>query len=209
MALSAAVVRSYGKPLVFTVLLIPALWLSYNWWLAFQFQPHGLGFNPQETSNRFSGDWAMRILLLSLAITPLSTLLKSPMPIMFRRMIGLFAFFYVCLHITSYIWLDIAFNWPELWTDITKRIFITVGMAAVLLLLPLAVTSTKGWIKRLGARRWRRLHKFVYIAGPLVIIHFFMMRKGFQYEPLIYGGILALLLMLRISAVRRLFAVRP
>lgn len=197
MTLTASQLRRYGKPIVFTLLSIPALWLTYNWWLAFNFQPHGLGFNPQETSNRFTGDWAMRILLLSLAVTPLSKIVKSSKPILFRRMVGLFAYFYVCIHITSYVWLDMAFDWPELFADVVKRIYITIGMTAFLLLTPLAFTSTKGWVKRMGGKSWQRLHKLVYLAAPLVIIHFIMMRKGFQYEPLIYGAILLALLAFR------------
>ena len=118
-------------------------------------------------------------------------------------MMGLFAYFYVCLHMLSYIWLDMLFNWPELWADVLKRIYITIGMAAFLLLTPLAITSTKGMIKRLGARRWQRLHKLVYVIAPLAIIHFFMMRKGFQMEPVIYGAILALLLAMRWVPRRR------
>jgi sulfoxide reductase heme-binding subunit YedZ len=198
MVLTTKQLRQYGKPVVFLLLAWPALWLAYNWYLAFGYQPHGLGFNPQETSNRFSGDWAMRFLLLSLAVTPLSKILKSPKPILFRRMIGVFAFFYVCLHITSYVWLDMLFNWTELWADIVKRVYITVGFTAFILLIPMAVTSTKGWVKRMGARRWQRLHKVIYGVGPLVIIHFIMMRKGFQLEPLIYGAILAALLAFRL-----------
>ena len=198
MALSTKQLRHYGKPVVFAAMLIPAVWLVYNWYLAFNYQPNGLGFNPQETSNRFTGDWAMRILLISLALTPLSKLVKSPRPILFRRMVGLFAFFYVCLHITSYVWLDMLFAWGELWADVLKRIYITIGMTSFLLLIPLALTSTKGWVKRIGARRWQRLHQLVYVIAPLVIIHFTMMRKGFQLEPLIYGAILAGLLAFRL-----------
>ena len=100
------------------------------------------------------------------------------------------------------------FNWPELWTDVVKRIYITIGMAAFLLLTPLAITSTKGMIKRLGAKRWQRLHKLVYIIGPLAIIHFFMMRKGLQLEPLVYGAILAVLLGLRLLPKRKRKAAR-
>ncbi|MBO6505275.1 MAG: sulfoxide reductase heme-binding subunit YedZ [Kordiimonadaceae bacterium] len=197
MSITAKQLRQYGKPLVFALLSLPALWLAWNWWLAFQYQPNGLGFNPQETSNRFSGDWALRILLLSLAITPLSKLIGSPKPILFRRMIGLFAFFYVCVHITSYVWLDMLFDWVELWSDVMKRIYITVGFAAFLLLIPLAVTSTNGWIKRMGAKRWQRLHQAIYVIGLLGIVHFIMMRKGFQIEPLIYAAILLALLAFR------------
>ena len=136
----------------------------------------------------------MRLLLITLALTPISKIFKSPKPILFRRMIGNFAFFYVCLHLTSYVWLDMLFDWPELWKDVLKRLYITIGMASFLLLLPLAVTSTKGWIKRMGAKAWRRLHSAIYVIGPLVILHFIMMRKGFQLEPLIYGAILVVLL---------------
>jgi methionine sulfoxide reductase heme-binding subunit len=198
MIITAAHIRRYGKPFVFLLMLVPAVWLAWNWYLAFGFQPNGLGFNPQEASNRFTGDWAMRILLLTLALTPLSKVLKSSKPILFRRMIGNFAFFYACLHLTSYVWLDMLFDWPELWKDILKRLYITIGMTSFLLLLPLAVTSTKGWIKRMGGKAWQRLHRAVYLIGPLVIIHFIMMRKGFQLEPLIYGAILLALLAFRL-----------
>ncbi|WP_417451484.1 sulfite oxidase heme-binding subunit YedZ [Kordiimonas sp.] len=191
------------KPVVFIAALFPALWLVHEWTLAFQGHPSSLGFNPNETSNRFSGDWALRMLLLTLALTPLSRLLKSSKPLLFRRMLGLFAYFYVCLHMLSYIWLDMLFNWPELWADVLKRVYITVGMVAFIMLTPLAVTSTKGMIKRLGAKRWQRLHKLVYIAAPLAIIHFFMMRKGFQLEPLVYGAILFALLALRLVSKRK------
>ncbi len=200
-SVSANDLRRFGKPLVFALMMVPALWLAWNWWQAFQYLPNDLGFNPQETSNRFTGDWALRFLLLSLAITPLSKTIRSSKPILFRRMIGLFAFFYVCLHITSYVWLDMLFDWSELWADVLKRIYITVGFSAFLLLIPLAVTSTKGWIKRLGARSWQGLHKAVYLAGVLAVVHFIMMRKGFQIEPLIYAGILLLLLGFRLRSV--------
>ncbi|WP_417464764.1 sulfite oxidase heme-binding subunit YedZ [Kordiimonas sp.] len=202
MQVSVRAVRLVGKPLVFAAALLPFVWLAHQWWLAFGNMPHDLGFNPNETSNRFSGDWALRMLLITLAITPLSSLFKAPKLLMFRRMMGLFAYFYVCVHMLSYVWLDMLFNWPELWADVLKRIYITIGMVAFLLLTPLAITSTKGMIKRLGARRWQRLHKAVYIIGPLAIIHFFMMRKGLQLEPLVYGGILAILLLVRLIPKR-------
>ncbi|WP_417458151.1 sulfite oxidase heme-binding subunit YedZ [Kordiimonas sp.] len=202
MQVSVRAVRLVGKPLVFAAALLPFVWLAHQWWLAFGNMPHDLGFNPNETSNRFSGDWALRMLLITLAITPMSRLFKAPKLLMFRRMMGLFAYFYVCVHMLSYVWLDMLFNWPELWADVLKRIYITIGMVAFLLLTPLAITSTKGMIKRLGARRWQRLHKAVYIIGPLAIIHFFMMRKGLQLEPLVYGGILAILLLVRLIPKR-------
>lgn len=202
-ALSTENLRRFGKPLVFLSALLPFLWLAMQWQQAYSGADHGLGFNPYETSNRFSGDWALRFLLIALAVTPLSKLLKSPKPILFRRMVGLFAYFYVWVHLMSYLWLDLGFAWPELWADILKRIYITVGMTAFVLLTPLAITSTKGFIKRLGAKRWQKLHKLVYVIAPLAVIHFFMMRKGFQLEPLVYGAIYLGLMAFRLKRQKR------
>jgi len=162
--------------------------------LFFLGEPHGLGFNPQEASNRFAGRWALRMLMLALAVSPFAELTGSRWLIQYRRMIGLFAFFYVCLHLTSYLALDLVLDWAALWDDILKRNYITLGMTAFVLLLPLAVTSTKGWVKRLGARRWQRLHRLVYAAGALAALHFLMLAKGNQLEPKIYAGLMALLL---------------
>ena len=194
MQIKTKTLRRYGKPFVFALMLLPAIWLFYNWWGALNGLPHGLGFNPQETSNRFSGDWAIRFLILSLAVSPFAKLIRSPKPILFRRMIGLFAFFYACLHISSYLGMDLLFDWDQLWKDIIKRSYITVGMLAFLLLLPMALTSTKGMIRRLGAKNWQKLHKAVYAIGLLAGFHFIMMRKGWQLEPLIYMAIILLLL---------------
>lgn len=203
MAVSVQNLRRYGKPIVFILLIMPALWLGREWFYAYQGLENGLGWNPVEAFHRISGDWAIRILLLSLAVTPFSKILKSPKPILFRRMIGLFAFFYVFLHLSGYVWLDKAFAWPDIWQDILKRQYITVGVTALVLLVPLAVTSTKGWIKRLGARNWQRLHKSVYLIGVLAVVHFIMMRKGFQIEPLVYAAILAGLLLFRSQTIFR------
>jgi sulfoxide reductase heme-binding subunit YedZ len=203
MAVSVQNLRRYGKPIVFILLIMPALWLGREWFYAYQGLESGLGWNPVEAFHRISGDWAIRILLLSLAVTPFSKILKSPKPILFRRMIGLFAFFYVFLHLSGYVWLDKAFAWPDIWQDILKRQYITVGVTALVLLVPLAVTSTKGWIKRLGARNWQRLHKSVYLIGVLAVVHFIMMRKGFQIEPLVYAAILAGLLLFRSQTIFR------
>ena len=179
------------------------MWLAHEWWYAYQGLESGLGWNPVEAFHRITGDWAIRILLLSLTVTPLSVILKSPKPILFRRMTGLFAFFYVLLHIAGYAWLDKSFVWLDIWQDILKRQYITVGLFAFLLLIPLAITSTNGWIKRLGARTWQKLHKSVYVIGILATLHFIMMRKGFQLEPLIYAGILLILLALRIKPISK------
>lgn len=200
-------IRQFGKPLAHLLLSVPFIWLAVNWYFALGGQANDLGFNPQETTNRFSGDWAMRILLMSLAVTPVCRLFKLKWPMLFRRMLGLWAFFYAVVHVTSYVWLDMLFDWPELWRDILDRQYITVGMIALLMLIPLAVTSTKRMVKRLGARRWQKLHRSVYTIAVLVILHFFMMRKGVQVEPLIYAGILLSLLLLRFKFRRsKLFA---
>jgi sulfoxide reductase heme-binding subunit YedZ len=203
MSISIKNLKRYGKPVAFILMSLPAMWLAHEWWYAYQGLESGLGWNPVEAFHRITGDWAIRILLLSLTVTPLSVILKSPKPILFRRMTGLFAFFYVLLHIAGYAWLDKSFVWLDIWQDILKRQYITVGLFAFLLLIPLAITSTNGWIKRLGARTWQKLHKSVYVIGILATLHFIMMRKGFQLEPLIYAGILLILLALRIKPISK------
>ena len=185
-------IRWIAKPLVFVLCLTPLMWLGW------QALAGGLGANPIEAVNRFLGDWALRFLLISLAVTPLKAVLGLPVLIRFRRMLGLYAFFYVTLHLSSYIGLDQFFAWGEIWADIVKRNFITVGMIAFALLVPLACTSTKGMIKRLGASRWRKLHMLVYPAAILAVFHFFMMVKADIREPLIYAAVLAVLLGYRI-----------
>jgi len=189
-------------------LSLPLLWLFYNWALAVDEglslgYLSGLGFhqltaNPIEYTNRFLGDWALRFLLFSFAVTPLARISKNNQLIAYRRMIGLWAFTYVCFHLTSYIVLDQFFDWGEIWADIVKRNFITLGMISFILLLPMAVTSTKGWIKRLGAKKWKAIHKAIYVIAPLASVHYFMMAKGNQLDPKIYIGIALLLLGLRV-----------
>ncbi|MBT4889868.1 MAG: sulfoxide reductase heme-binding subunit YedZ [Rhodospirillales bacterium] len=185
------------KPIVFIVCLLPVAWVI---WLAFTPGPagSGLGANPQEYINRYLGDWALRMLLIALAITPLRLVLGWSGAMRFRRMTGLYAFFYAFLHLTSYVVLDQTFDWQEIWNDILKRNYITVGMISLILFIPLAATSTNGMIKRVGAKRWRKLHKLVYIIAPLTCLHFFMMRKGVQTEPLVYAGIATALLAVRL-----------
>lgn len=180
-------IRWVFKPIVWVLCLAPLGWMG---WLGYS---GGLGANPIEYINRFLGDWALRFLLVALAVTPVRGLTGLNQVQRFRRLLGLFAFFYVVLHVSSYVVLDNFFDWRTIWDDIIKRWYITVGMAGLLSLIPLAVTSTQGWIKRLG-KNWAKLHKVVYFAGAAGCLHFFMMRKGFQYEPLIYAGILAALL---------------
>lgn len=157
-----------------------------------------LGANPIEAINRTLGDWALRFLLISLAVTPLRRLGWSAIARM-RRMLGLYAFTYAVLHVTSYVVLDNFFDWAGIFADILKRQYITVGMIALLLLVPLAVTSTDAMIRRLGGRRWRKLHRLVYPAAILAVLHFFLMVKADLREPILYGVILAVLLGWRLA----------
>jgi len=195
------VINRAVKSIVFVASAGPALWLV---WALF-FDTQALGANPIEYAIRFNGDWGMRFLLLSLCITPLKEIFNAPSLIRFRRMLGLFAFFYAFLHLASYIGLDQFFDWSAIWDDIVKRTYITVGMAAFVMLVPLAVTSTKGWVRRLSAPTWIKLHKLVYAASIAVIVHFYMMVKADVREPLVYAGLLSVLLGYRFvaRAVRR------
>ncbi|MBT4739210.1 MAG: sulfoxide reductase heme-binding subunit YedZ, partial [Rhodospirillaceae bacterium] len=173
------------KPVVFLLCLVPIFWLIARALTG------GLGANPIEAITRDLGDWALRFILIALAVTPIRVLTGWNTIGRLRRMLGLFAFFYVILHFSSYIGLDQFFYWSGIWQDIVKRVYITLGMAAVLMLTPLAVTSTDKMIKRLGGRKWRRLHRLVYPAAVLGVIHFYMMLKADYTEPAIYAVILA------------------
>lgn len=191
------IIRRVAKPAVFALCLAPFLaWI----WMGLT---GGLGANPIEATNRYCGEWGLRFLILSLAVTPLREITGWQVIGRFRRMIGLFAFFYVCLHLSSYVGLDQFFDMAAIWADIVKRTYITVGMAAFLLLLPLAITSTKGMVRRLGGKTWKRLHRVVYLAGVLGVLHFFMMIKAGYREPTVYAVILALLLGWRVYAYFR------
>lgn len=167
-----------------------------------------LGANPIEALIRGLGDWALRFLVLALAVTPLRRLMARPEFARYRRMVGLWAFAYAVMHLSAYVVLDQFFDWAAIGRDIIKHKFITVGMAALTLLLPLAITSTKGMIRRLGGARWRRLHQLVYIAAPLAALHYIWMVKADIREPLVYAAILGVLLGLRVVwAVRQRAAV--
>ena len=187
-----------AKPIVFIAATLPLVWLVWGVFTG------GLGANPIETINRFLGDWALRFLVIGLAITPVRQLTGLSGLARFRRMIGLFAFFYASLHLTNYMAIDQFFDWREIWADVVKRTYITVGMAAFISLLPLALTSSNSMIKRLGGARWRKLHRLVYFAVPAACFHFVMMVKADLREPAVYGAIILLLLAYRVrpSAMR-------
>lgn len=184
--------RDLLKPVVFLLSLTPLAWLVWQAFFGY------LGVNPIETVNRYLGDWAIRFLLIALAVTPVRKVSGWTRIARLRRMLGLFAFFYACLHVTSYIGLDLFFDWQTLWKDVLKRRYITVGMATFLILLPLAVTSTNAMIRRLGARRWQALHRLVYIAGPLAVVHFWWMVKADKSEPMLYAAVVGVLLGYRV-----------
>ncbi len=173
---------------VFLLSLAPLLLLAGEGWRG------GLGANPIETVTRTLGEWALRFLLLTLCITPLRWLTGVNALIRLRRMLGLYAFFYASLHLVSYIVLDQFFYWPEIIADILKRPYITFGMTCFMLLVPLAATSTNKMIKRLGGRRWQRLHRLVYPAAIAAVLHFTLMVKADLREPLVYAAVLAVLL---------------
>jgi len=176
----------YG--LVWLACFAPLLWLV---WRGFN---NELGANPIDKLIRELGVWGLRLLIVGLAITPAARLLRQPRLIRFRRTIGLFAFAYVLLHLTNYVVTDQWFDWAAIGKDILKRPFITVGMAAFVLLVPLAVTSTNWALRKLGPVRWRKLHRLTYLIVPLGVIHYLMLVKADHRPPLIYGAIVAVLL---------------
>lgn len=176
------------KTLLFVACLLPLAWLIRG------FFNDELGANPVEAITHGTGDWALRLLLASLALTPLRILSSLNWLLRLRRMLGLFAFFYATLHFATYLWLDQFFDWSGIARDILRRPFITVGFAAFVLLLPLAATSFNAAIRRLGGRRWQALHRSVYAIGILSVLHYWWLVKADVTRPLIYAAILALLL---------------
>ena len=180
------------KPVVFLACLGPLMRLGWKAYAGL------LGANPIEVITHSTGDWTLIFLLVTLSITPLRKISGRLWLIRYRRMFGLFAFFYACLHFTTYIWLDKFFDVHEMLADVAKRKFITVGFTAFLLLLPLAVTSTSGWIRRLGGKRWQDLHRLIYLSAILGVVHYLWLVKADIRKPLEYGAILGVLLSYRI-----------
>jgi sulfoxide reductase heme-binding subunit YedZ len=166
--------------------------------LLWLFRQNELGPNPIEFITLSTGTWTLVFLLSALAITPLRRLTGQAWPIQFRRMLGLFAFFYGCLHLTIFVWLDKYFDWQDMIDDVTKRPFITFGFAALMLMVPLALTSTNGWVRRLGGKRWQAVHRLIYASAILGCVHFWWKVKADHTEPGIYAGILTVLLGYRV-----------
>ncbi len=185
-----ALLKPAAKAILFIACLIPFAWLVYGIFA------DKLGANPTEYITRHTGDWTLRMLCLVLLVTPLRTLSATPQLARFRRMLGLFVYFYAVLHLLAYSWFDMSFIVEDIIADIPKRTFILVGFAAFLLLTPLALTSFNKAIKTLGAKRWQTLHKAVYAVAVLAILHFFWMRAGKNNftEVYVYAAILGSLL---------------
>jgi len=177
---------------VFALSLAPFLWIG---WKTYRGE---LTANPVEFYQHQTGDWTLRFLVFTLCITPLRRIFNLPELIRFRRMLGLFAFFYVSLHFLTYLGPDQSFSFSGMLKDVAKRPFITVGFAAFLLLIPLALTSTAGWIRRLGGKRWQMLHRAVYASAVLGVIHYYWLVKSDIRKPLFYGALVAILLAWRL-----------
>lgn len=179
------------KPIVFIASLLPLAWLVSRGFMG------QLGANPVEAVIRDLGDWALRFLLITLAVSPLFKLTGWGWVMSLRRMLGLYAFFYLTLHLSAYIGIDQFFDFAAILKDILRRNFITVGMLAFVLMLPLALTSTNKMIKRLGGARWRKLHQLIYVIAPLGVLHYYWMAKADKSQPLLYAAILGGLFFVR------------
>ena len=180
------------KLALFFICLIPVARLGL------QFYHDDLGANPLEFITHATGDWTIRFILITLAITPLRKLLKQPWLIQLRKMLGLYAFFYGTLHLFTYLWFDKQFVFADMLDDVLKRKFITAGMVAFVLMIPLALTSTTWAIRKLGGKRWQALHRLIYVTGIAAVIHYIWLVKADLRLPLMYAGILAVLLGYRV-----------
>jgi len=189
----ALLTSKWTKVAVFLICLIPFIELV---WRIFT---NRLGANPVEFLQHATGDWTLRFLVFTLCITPFRKLLHLPDLIRFRRMLGLFAFFYVCLHFLTYLGPDQSFDLAGMWKDVAKRPFITVGFLGFILLIPLALTSTAGWIRRLGGKRWQMLHRAIYVTAICGVIHYYWLVKSDVRKPVFYGVLVSLLLVWRVA----------
>lgn len=194
--ISGRTIRRCARLLLFLLCLLPAAALVWS------IAAGDLGANPLEAIRDSTGIWTLRFLLITLAITPLRRLTRWHKVIKVRRMLGLFSFFYAALHFISYVWLDQFFALSGMIKDLTRRPFIMAGYAGFVLLIPLAVTSTRKWILRLGGERWQLLHRLIYISAAAGILHYFWRVKLDVRQPIIYGTVLAVLLLLRIKKNR-------
>ena len=190
--------RRVAKPLLFLACLIPFLGLLLD---AVQ---SNLGANPIDKITDVTGTWTLRFVMITLAVTPVRRLTGWNAIIKARRMVGLFAFFYGTLHMLTYVVLDQFFGWTYIWADIAKRPYITMGVLGFTMMIPLAITSTAGWIRRLGGRRWNLLHRLIYVTGIAGVVHYLWLVKSDTTRPLTYAAIL-----ITLFAIRAWFAWRP
>ena len=186
--MNSILTSKWTKVVVFLVCLIP---LGVLIWEAFT---GGLGSNPTQFLEHATGDWTLRFVAITLSVTPLRKILKQPLLIRFRRMLGLFAFFYGCLHFSIYLTFDQVFDPRGIWADVMKRRYITVGFTGFVLMIPLALTSTAGWIRRLGGKRWAMLHRAIYATAVAGVIHYLWLVKSDIHIPLEYAAVMAILL---------------
>jgi methionine sulfoxide reductase heme-binding subunit len=185
--------RSLTYGTIWFACLLPLL-LGGWWFYADQFTA-----DPFKRTLQYTGEWGLRFLLIGLALTPLRLVTDWSWPARYRRTIGLYGFFYIVLHLLSYVVLDQTLDWAAIWVDLTKRPYIIIGMAAFLLLVSLAMTSTNGMIRRVGGRRWRQLHRLVYVVPPFGALHYFLLTKLDKSWPLFYGALAGVLLLTRIG----------
>jgi sulfoxide reductase heme-binding subunit YedZ len=183
----------WNKVLLFLLCLSPLFWVGWRAW------NQDLTANPIEYITHFTGDWTIRFVVFTLAVSPLRKLLHQPQWVRYRRMIGLFAFFYSFLHFMTWLWLDKFFDTQEILKDVVKRPFITAGFVAFILMVPLAITSTSGWIRRMGGKNWNRLHKLIYVTAIAGVIHYYWLVKSDVRLPLLYGFLVALELLYRLG----------
>ncbi len=195
---STAIVRRVFKPILFLLCALPLLLLACE---AFGIGGASLGTNPVERVQDTFGQWGLRFLVITLAVTPLRDWFNAPWLVQLRRMLGLYAFFYVLMHFLTWLFLDQGLYWSGILEDIAKRPFITIGFAALLLLIPLAVTSTNSMMRRLG-KRWKTLHRLIYLIALLGVWHYYWQVKKDVTEPLIYLTIVLVLLGWRVWKVR-------
>jgi methionine sulfoxide reductase heme-binding subunit len=190
--LNSILTSKWTKVVVFMACLLPLaelLWRGYH---------NDLSLNPVEFVEHATGDWILRFLVMTLAITPLRKILHLPQLIRFRRMLGLFAFFYACLHFSTWIGVDRYLDWKAMLADIGKRPFITVGFTGFILLFPLAITSTAWWIRRLGGKRWQLLHRAIYLTAICGVVHYYWLVKSDVRKPLEYAFLVGVLLAWRV-----------
>ena len=187
----ALIAAGWVRPALFLLCLVPAIDLAHGAWT------NTLGVNPLETLTHSTGTWTLRFLLLTLLITPLIRIMGTPALLRYRRMLGLFAFFYASAHLGTYLWFDKFFDWQEILLDIQDRLFITAGMTAFVLLVPLALTSTRR-AQRALRNAWNRLHRLIYVATAAGLLHYFWLVKADYLEPIIYASFFAILMLARI-----------